>query len=200
MQTKEDKKRSGENRLNVRINPAWRQAFGLAAKARWTDATGLIHQFVKAIVDIERKQHPLIFNRFGDLDSIPLQDIKGEQAIPAEVPEDIRRAALMAEITTTAQSLLRQSTSGRVTIEQAGEAIIRSLEAVAAKLLNEPGDLEPEPTIPKIIQSTRKQKDKINKVIEVTFAFTGKHPSDADIQKVREMLEREQDGNLNESS
>lgn len=43
------------------------------------------------------------------------------------------------------------------------------------------------------------KRDRIDKAIEVTFAFTGKHPSDEDIQKVRETLEREEDENSNKS-
>jgi hypothetical protein len=137
----EDKKKSGESRINARINPVWREAFGFAAKARWTDATGLIHQFVKAIVDIERKKQPIAFNRFGDLDSIPLQDSDETQEVPVEAPEDIKRIVYMAEIAMTAQNLLRQSAGSDITIDQAAAAIIQSLEAAGDKIYNKKGGL-----------------------------------------------------------
>jgi hypothetical protein len=141
MQTKDDKKKSGDNRLNVRINPVWREAFGIAAKARWTDATGLIHQFVKAVVDIERKNHPLVFKRFGDLDSIPLQDKDERQEVPVEAPEDIKRMVYLAEIATMAQNILRKSAGGEVNIDQAAKAIIQSLEATGDRLFNQSGGM-----------------------------------------------------------
>jgi len=94
--TKKQKIKKTESRFNVRINPIWREAFGVAAMTRLTDATGLIHQFVKAIVDLQRDKHPMSFVRFGDLNSIPLSDKKADpnQIITTEVSEDIKRIAL----------------------------------------------------------------------------------------------------------
>jgi len=63
---------------------------------RLTDATGLLHQFVQAIVFLQREKHPMSFARFGKLDSIPLADKTPDpnQIITTEVPEDIKRIAL----------------------------------------------------------------------------------------------------------